>query len=96
MSEACPTSTRWTEHRISPSSCTRCPERLRRRGSAPACGAFDPAFSFLDGLNDYDEDYTDAALVVEGLKTVYQVGKGMLAEDETKPKRTKAKTDGEG
>ncbi len=39
-------------------------------------------FSHLDGMNDYDEDYTDAAMVVEGLKTAYQVGKGMISPDE--------------
>lgn len=57
------------------------PEALRRR-ALRRLWRVDPAFSFLDGMNDYDEDYTDAAMVVEGLKTVYQVGKGMLVEEE--------------
>jgi len=41
-----------------------------------------PVFAVLDGLNDYDEDFTDAALVVEGLQTAYRVGKGHLTDDE--------------
>lgn len=65
------------------------PEALRRR-ALRRLWRVDPAFSFLDGMNDYDEDYTDAAMVVEGLKTVYQVGKGMLVEEE----ETEATEDG--
>ncbi|WP_299400168.1 DUF3306 domain-containing protein [Pelagibius sp.] len=56
------------------------PEALRRR-ALRRLWRVDPVFAHLDGMNDYDEDYTDAALVVEGLKTVYQVGKGMLVEE---------------
>ena len=56
------------------------PDALRRR-ALRRLWRVDPVFAHLDGMNDYDEDYTDAALVVEGLKTVYQVGKGMLRED---------------
>ncbi len=56
------------------------PDALRRR-ALRRLWRVDPVFAHLDGMNDYDEDYTDAALVVEGLKTVYQVGKGMLSED---------------
>ena len=33
-----------------------------------------PVFGHLDGLNDYDGDFTDAATVVKGLKTLYKVG----------------------
>ncbi|WP_420348883.1 DUF3306 domain-containing protein [Pelagibius sp.] len=56
------------------------PEALRRR-ALRRLWRVDPVFAHLDGMNDYDEDYTDAALVVEGLKTAYQVGKGMLVEE---------------
>ncbi len=56
------------------------PDALRRR-ALRRLWRVDPVFAHLDGMNDYDEDYTDAALVVEGLKTVYQVGKGMLVEE---------------
>lgn len=39
----------------------------------------DPVLANLDGLNDYDGDYTDAAYVVANLKTLYQVGRGGAA-----------------
>ncbi|MCH8154313.1 MAG: DUF3306 domain-containing protein [Proteobacteria bacterium] len=42
-----------------------------------------PVLANLDGLNDYDEDYTVAEALVKGLKTVYEAGKGYLDEDET-------------
>ncbi|MEO3429381.1 DUF3306 domain-containing protein [Pelagibius sp. CAU 1746] len=58
------------------------PDALRRR-ALRKLWRLDPVFGHLDGLNDYDLDYTDAATVVAGLKTIYQVGKGMvLGEDE--------------
>lgn len=47
-----------------------------------------PVLANLDGLLDYDNDFTDAATVVPDLKTSYEVGRGMmrhimaLAEDE--------------
>ena len=37
-----------------------------------------PTLANIDGLVEYGEDYTDAAMVVENLQTAYQVGKGML------------------
>lgn len=44
----------------------------------------DPAFAVLDGLNDYDEDFslafTDA--ITKTVKTAYKVGKGWVDEDE--------------
>lgn len=39
----------------------------------------DPVLANLDGLNDYDEDYTDAAMLAGVVKTAYQVGKGGAA-----------------
>ena len=42
-----------------------------------------PVLACLDGLNDYDEDYTVSEALVKGLKTVYEAGKGYLDEDET-------------
>ena len=58
------------------------PEALRRR-ALRKLWRLNPVFANLDGLNDYDEDFTDAATVIEGLKTLYQVGKGMVTpEDE--------------
>jgi len=42
-----------------------------------------PVLACLDGLNDYDDDYTVSEALVKGLKTVYEAGKGYLDEDET-------------
>ncbi len=40
-----------------------------------------PVFSVIDGLDEYDEDFTDAALAVQGkLKSAYQVGRGYAKE----------------
>ena len=57
------------------------PEAVTRR-ALRRLWRLDPVFGHLDGLNDYDLDYTDAATVVENLKTIYQVGKGMVLEEE--------------
>jgi hypothetical protein len=40
----------------------------------------DPVLANLDGLIDHGEDYTDAAMVPDTLKTAYQVGKGILRQ----------------
>ena len=55
----------------------RIPEALRNRALRKLWRS-NPVFANLDGLNDYDEDYTDAAMVVPGLKTAYQVGRGIV------------------
>ena len=40
-----------------------------------------PIIRFADAeINDYHEDFTDAATVIEGMQTAYQVGKGYLSE----------------
>ena len=44
-----------------------------------------PVFGIRDGLNDYDGDFTDSATVVKGLKTLYKVGRGFLAEPKDEP-----------
>jgi len=57
------------------------PEALRRR-ALRRLWRLNPVFANLDGLNDYDDDYTDAATVVEGIKTLYKVGKGFITEED--------------
>ena len=37
-----------------------------------------PALACLDGLNDYDGDYTGTGVPAGGLKTSYEVGRGLL------------------
>ncbi|WP_296424884.1 DUF3306 domain-containing protein [Yoonia sp.] len=54
------------------------PEHLRRR-ALRKLWRLNPVLACLDGLNDYDGDFTDAATVFPDMKTAYQVGKGMLA-----------------
>ncbi len=52
------------------------PERLRRRALRKLWGS-NPVLACLDGLNDYDDDYTNAATDAPGVKTAYQVGRGL-------------------
>ncbi|MDX1711876.1 MAG: DUF3306 domain-containing protein [Rhodovibrionaceae bacterium] len=59
------------------------PEALQRR-ALRRLWRLNPVFGHLDRLNDYDDDYTDAATVVQGLKTLYKVGKGMVTDDAEK------------
>lgn len=50
-----------------------------------------PTLANLDGLIDYGQDFTDAAMVVPNLKTLYRVGKGMFSdEDWAKEERKRA------
>ena len=53
------------------------PQRLKTR-ALRRLWRINPVLANLDGLIDYGEDFTDAAMVVENMQTVYQVGKGML------------------
>lgn len=57
------------------------PEVLRRR-ALRKLWRLNPVFANLDGLNDYDEDFTISATLVGGVKTIYKVGKGMLSDDD--------------
>ncbi len=61
------------------------PKELRNRAMRKLWRV-NPAFAHLDGLNDYDGDFTDAATVVKGLKTLYKVGRGFMPEP--KPETT--------
>jgi hypothetical protein len=53
------------------------PEELRQR-ALRKLWRLDPVFANLDGLNDYDRDYRSMSAGVKGLKTLYQIGKGMI------------------
>ena len=52
------------------------PELLRRKATGTVENQ--PGTGVLDGLNDYDEDYTDAALATKTVNTLYKVGQGMF------------------
>ena len=61
------------------------PQALRQR-ALRRIWRVNPAIGFLDGMNEYDLDYTDAATVVDNLKTAYQVGRGfVIPEEDDKP-----------
>lgn len=54
------------------------PDHLRRR-ALRKLWVSNPVLANLDGLLDHGEDYTDAATVIPGMQTAYQVGKGMMS-----------------
>ena len=51
-----------------------------------------PLFGIVDDMVEYGEDYTDAATVVEGMKTAYTVGKG-YEKDVVEPEEAEALDD---
>lgn len=53
------------------------PDLLRRK-ALRALWKSNPVLAVLDGLNDYDEDFTDAGMTVKGAKTLYKVGQGLI------------------
>lgn len=55
------------------------PERLRRRALRKLWTS-NPVLACVDGLNDYDDDYTVAAVCGADMKTAYQVGRGFIRE----------------
>ena len=57
------------------------PQALRRQ-ALRKLWKVNPVFGFLDGMNEYDEDFTITTAIGEGVKTIYQVGKGMVREEE--------------
>ena len=70
---------------------TGVPEFLKKR-ALRKLWLTNPALANLDGLLEYGEDYTDAAMVPEVLATAYKVGKGLikdaLEDDEAAPEET--------
>ena len=57
------------------------PERIKRRAMR-ALWRSNPVLACLDGLNDYDDDYTNLVTNMPGVPTSYQVGKGLTAHVE--------------
>ena len=56
------------------------PDRLRQI-ALRRVWKLNPIIRFADAeINDYHEDFTDAATVVEGMQTAYQVGKGYISD----------------
>ena len=53
------------------------PDRLRQM-ALRRMWRLNPFFRFADEMVEYGENYTDAATVIDGMTTAYQVGKGYL------------------
>lgn len=51
------------------------PKALRRQALRKLWSS-DPVFNVIDGMEEYGEDYTDAATVIKGMKSAWEVGKG--------------------
>lgn len=60
------------------------PKALRRQ-ALRKLWASDPVFNFIDGMEEYGEDYTDAATVIKGMKSAWEVGKGYPKEEKQEP-----------
>jgi hypothetical protein len=58
------------------------PEHLKRLALKKLFNS-NPIFAGLDGLNDYDEDYSMIGMVTEAVATRYKPGKGMFDPDQT-------------
>ncbi|MBO9431921.1 MULTISPECIES: DUF3306 domain-containing protein [unclassified Sulfitobacter] len=57
------------------------PQRLKTR-ALRSFWKTNPVLACLDGLNDYDDDYTAAATAGKPVNTIYKVGRGMVAKVE--------------
>jgi hypothetical protein len=62
------------------------PEFLRRR-ALRSLWRSNPVLAVLDGLNDYDEDFTSAATGTSAVKTLYKVGQGMFDKEARKAEK---------
>ena len=69
------------------------PQALRRR-ALRKLWLSDPIYANLDGLNDYDDDFTDAALVVDGLKAAYDEAVKRMNEKEAADAKAAAVAEG--
>jgi hypothetical protein len=72
------------------------PEALRRQ-ALRRLWRVNPILANLDGLNDYDENYSLLGMVTEQIQSLYRVGKGYLDEDEPDgPDGEETETEGGG
>ena len=71
------------------------PEKLKRLALRKLWKS-NPAFGFIDGLDDYDEDYSAIGIVAQEIFTNYKPGKGMVDPDEAEEEIDEAvKVEGE-
>ena len=71
------------------------PDRLRQM-ALRRMWRLNPLFRFADEMVEYGENYTDAATVIEGMTTAYQVGKGYLQKAFDALDEEEGVTEGEG
>ena len=71
------------------------PEELRRL-ALRKLWLSDPVLANLDGLNDYDEDFSLVGTVVEKVTTAYKAGRGYLEEGEGEDDDVDDVIDGDG
>lgn len=64
------------------------PEAIRRQALRQLWRS-DPVLANLDGLCDYDDDFTDAALAVKVLETTHKVGQGYLSDEDVAANRAR-------
>ncbi|MCA0922472.1 DUF3306 domain-containing protein [Pseudooceanicola nanhaiensis] len=57
------------------------PQRLKRRALRTLWRS-NPVLACLDGLNDYDEDFTGVGVTPRAVQTLYQVGRGFAQQIE--------------
>ena len=55
------------------------PERIRRRALRRLWRS-NPTLAVLDGLNDYDDDFSGGFVAPGNLKTAYEVGRGIVSQ----------------
>ena len=67
------------------------PEAIQKR-ALRKLWASDSVFGILDGMNDYDEDFTIDGLAGKAFKSAYKIGRGYLSDEEMEEKST-AKND---
>ena len=60
------------------------PQMVQRR-ALRALWNSDPILANLDGLNDYDEDFTDASIIGKGIESAWNVGKGYMTDEDEEP-----------
>ena len=69
------------------------PARIKRR-ALRKLWRLNPVLANLDGLNDYDGDFTDAALPGGPVSTTYMVGKGLAAHVNEMARQALARAEG--
>ncbi len=68
------------------------PEIVKRK-ALRALWNSDPVFANLDGLNDYDEDFTIVEPMTKAIESAWNMGKGYMTAEEEERKKTAREED---